>query len=608
MVKKVSKNKTEKASSGSSSSKGSHAGKHLSPLARAYLKVVKASKQTQEVQTSMSPLLYREMMAGLNTEIKYEMKEADGTMTHGGLFRQSKPYFFADNVKLVYNTELRKLKKKIQPIQTDLTNLKYIAMSGIVKNEIDPVTNLFSPDYLGRKMHPASVALSRDRVLTGIETLSKADIDNVLTHRFLSLACNDKEEEVENYTVLERAIKEYFDALKLFDTEPTSPVNSPSENTSNQDKLRDAIKNCVKLISGITTVNSPFRHKSTSHDKINTSDYVISICCTSHEYETEKNTYGLMVHKKIIFASVKNPSDPQGIISHTPVCEELVIQYRKPENTGIKSSPALVNDSSCLVISYVLASTQTPNNPVSLHLFGENALKVVFPGDNDLFIQDNTKLCARMAGALCKNLLDIHSSNEGKRKASCEYWGSIFDEKNYTQSQLNELKDLRKLLSESLILRAEVPEQPEKRVVDVSEVNVDIDDGNSGEHGGGRKVIPRANVTLPRQNITDAELVTKSFVMRQDVRSLMKVDRGQHCSIRKWISSQSFSLLALSPQAGKNYVFLMNNFGKPIATERGSSIAFGSRAEDMLVHDTENQHPYSMFDLEQELGLIDLIK
>ena len=97
MVKKVAKNKKEKAAAPGNSSSKSPTWKHLSPLARAYLKVVKASKQTQEVQTSMSPLLYREMMAGLNTEIKNGDNE--------GLFKDSAPFFFANNVKLVYDTE-----------------------------------------------------------------------------------------------------------------------------------------------------------------------------------------------------------------------------------------------------------------------------------------------------------------------------------------------------------------------------------------------------------------------------------------------------------------------------------------------------------------------
>ena len=126
MVKKVAKNKKEKAAAPGNSSK-SPTWKHLSPLARAYLKVVKASKQTQEVQTSMSPLLYREMMAGLNTEIKNGDNE--------GLFKDSAPFFFANNVKLVYDTELRKLKKKIEHKDTNLDNLKYIASSGIVRND-----------------------------------------------------------------------------------------------------------------------------------------------------------------------------------------------------------------------------------------------------------------------------------------------------------------------------------------------------------------------------------------------------------------------------------------------------------------------------------------
>jgi hypothetical protein len=115
--------------------------------------------------------------------------------------------------------------------------------------------------------------------------------------------------------------------------------------------------------------------------------------------------------------------------------------------------------------------------------------------------------------------------------------------------------------------------------------------------------IPQTKTT-----ITPADIVAKSYVMRQDVRSLMKVDRGQHCSIRKWISTQSFSLLSLSPQAGRNYVFIVNHLGSNNKPGAGGVLSAGekfmTRMEDM---DTaENMHLYSMFDLEKELGLIDL--
>ena len=53
----------------------------------------------------MSPLMYREMMAGLNAEIK-----EDGIHS---IFKDSTPYFFGNNLNLVYDTEMRKLKKKI---------------------------------------------------------------------------------------------------------------------------------------------------------------------------------------------------------------------------------------------------------------------------------------------------------------------------------------------------------------------------------------------------------------------------------------------------------------------------------------------------------------
>jgi hypothetical protein len=49
----------------------------------------------------------------------------------------------------------------------------------------------------------------------------------------------------------------------------------------------------------------------------------------------------------------------------------------------------------------------------------------------------------------------------------------------------------------------------------------------------------------------------KSFVIRQNVRSLVKAENGNFCNIKKWTSAQTFSILAMSPQQGKNYVFVL---------------------------------------------------
>ena len=88
----------------------------------------------------------------------------------------------------------------------------------------------------------------------------------------------------------------------------------------------------------------------------------------------------------------------------------------------------------------------------------------------------------------------------------------------------------------------------------------------------------------------------------------MKVDKGQHCNIRKWISTQSFSLLALSPQAGKNYVFIVNHLGSTPATA-GQIHPFILKAKGMeeeLNETADGMNFYSMFDLEQELRQIHL--
>ena len=751
--------------------------KHLSPLARAYLKVVRASKQTQELQTSMSPLLYREMMAGLNAEINADKKGGVGSVFNG-----SAPYFFANNVKLLYDAETRKLKKKVENPGFAVGELGYIATVGVVGNEIDPVTKLYSPDLLGRKMHPEIIARHEVKSIAGINEIINADIENALNHRFLSLVCKDaknkKRGDAEN--VLAHAIDKYFemlgrfntqgergggdthvsdrvlqdlirlkqkcdsddagiqaaetsiigdyhayltdsindigDALQLISThdmvaadgsgtidpriytEAMSTIRSisdkvrenagvlskknlqlkqdiesstigkshmdnllghlmPSPSETAPSKYRsDVVDNCVKLITGITDVKSPFRHKSTSHDKINTSDYVISICCTNHEYESDICDFGLSINKKIIFASVKDPNNPQIFTTHIPVCEEFMIQFRKPEEKGTKCSPTLVNDTSCLVISYSMNSTKTGKYPTAMHLFGENALSVAFSDGNHHFIQDKTKLCARMAGALCKKLLDIHSSDDARRTKGCVYWGSIFDNDKYT-GQDSVSKSLISLLTGTLRLQfedksadelaryGEINKQIKLNNADIAKLESLIEDEDPklypleiADHRKEIAKLEKTNKALEAEKSVDAatqavhtletkksnpvtravhppeELVTKSFVMRQDVRSLMKVDRGQHCSIRKWISTQSFSLLSLSPQAGRNYVFIVNHLGDNTldATSEGTANVFRTRMEDMegSLNDNDNNannmHLYSMFDLEKELGLIDL--
>jgi hypothetical protein len=546
--------------------------------------------------------MYREMMAGLNAEIK-----EDGIHS---IFKESTPYFFGNNLNLVYDTEMRKLKKKIDNHDIGVGALNYKAVSGVVKNEKDPVTNLYSPDLLGRKMHPTIIKSIARSDIPGIDEIKGADIDNTSTHRFLSLACNDAGDHV-----LKPAFDAYFKALGVLGT------------SDDAGQRTEMVEHCVELIKGITKVKSPFRHESTSYDKINTSDYVLGICCTSHEYESTNNTFGLSVNKKIIFASVKNSN----VASHIPVCEELMIQFRKPDNGGTKFSPTLVSDSSCLVISYAISSNIGVGNATNMHLFGESALTVAFADNNGLFIQDKTKLCARMAGALCKKLLDIHSSDDVKRNAGCEYWGRIFNTEKYSgQSKkldlivnlLSETQKQRKLGSE---LIADIDQEIKTNQDAIDRVKMrygqvtNPSDAQTQQYDEQIEVFNAIKKRLGTEKLESeaakpestkaipAQLITKSFVMRQDVRSLMKVDKGQHCNIRKWISTQSFSLLALSPQAGKNYVFIVNHLGStPTTGQIHPYILRAKRMEEELNETAYGMNFYSMFDLEQELRQINL--
>jgi hypothetical protein len=205
---------------------------------------------------------------------------------------------------------------------------------------------------------------------------------------------------------------------------------------TDKDELSAIADILVKHVKGITEKESSLKHKSTSHDKINTADYVISVCCTSHEFVSEKNTYGFNIHKKIVFATSKfntKSSTPLNI----PICEELVIQYMKPDSKGLKYSPTLTNDSSCLVISYMIDATKEGSvHDHTFHFFGENAFSLVFSkthGVNSYLVHDIAKSCIRLAGALCKKMIDIHNSNDEERKKGFDFWGKIFDQDKYTQ-------------------------------------------------------------------------------------------------------------------------------------------------------------------------------
>jgi hypothetical protein len=100
-----------------------------------------------------------------------------------------------------------------------------------------------------------------------------------------------------------------------------------------------------------------------------------------------------------------------------------------------------------------------------------------------------------------------------------------------------------------------------------------------------------------------ALLVTRSYIMRQDVRSLIKVEKGSFCNVRKLIATPSFALLSLSPSPGKNYVFILNFFQGEKKYNRNKiigNIQFAMRSKYV------QPSSYSAFDLEHELSLIDI--
>ena len=106
------KNQFKRSGGNKGPSKNNKSAKKVSPLAQAYLNMVNASNQAQEIQSALAPAVYKEMMIGLNSE-----KKSDFLSTH------TIPYFFANNVDAVYSTEMRKLEKHATVFDIDTSTI-----------------------------------------------------------------------------------------------------------------------------------------------------------------------------------------------------------------------------------------------------------------------------------------------------------------------------------------------------------------------------------------------------------------------------------------------------------------------------------------------------
>ena len=125
----------------------------------------------------------------------------------------------------------------------------------------------------------------------------------------------------------------------------------------------------------------------------------------------------------------------------------------------------------------------------------------------------------------------------------------------------------------------------------------------------------RAVVNGAPGETTAKHISLTSFVIRQNVRSLIQVQNGEPCHTGHCESSQSFSIVTLNPRNGKNYVFIVTHFSGVGGEEKlnlldaGKVQFFSQMSEPTKTSKLDIEHELktmiqSDFDLEHELSLI----
>jgi hypothetical protein len=362
------------------------------PVTAAMVKVIRVSKRAKELQSTMTPVVLREMAYGLDP--------------NNDMFDDPSPSFLAGQLGLTHKAEKRKLKKI--SVDHKVETLPYDLHCSIIPNELDRTSGLYFPDLLGRKMH-TSKGVKREHVIfrcdndmkdnyttgnkqtykaTGIKAVVDADISNEHTHKFLSLILKKDE------------LFKRFIAKSLTTDE-------------------------VEVLLTLDKQQCLFRHETMPTDTIPTADYTIHICSTKHYYTAVNYAYGFEVYKKIVFATVRGDGQ------HIPICEEIVIQHKSKDDTSRADTPTLVNDKECIVISCSIGTKVDKYNKAYFHFFGENAFTV---GYNDVTTQiptDKTKICARFAGSMLKKMNNINSADIKKVADSVDFFKDMFDFKKY---------------------------------------------------------------------------------------------------------------------------------------------------------------------------------
>jgi hypothetical protein len=506
----------------------------------------------------------------------------------GSILEKGQPYLFAGIPELAYVNELRKKERGTGVQAGSPTTLTYNRRYGMIENQKDPSTNLFSVDQSGIKQHVESTDGTRSSKQediavvkssdTGAHKILKASIDNRQTHRYISIICHD---EVHIHTACEFYVRHEFKHW------------THDEKDGVVEQVTARVKQIVNQTVG--TFSEPFIHQSVGYDVIDTADYRIHYCATEHAYTSNNDSYGLKIFKKVILASSKHSKETLNI----PVCEELIIQIQTYDTSGIKDVPVLVNSEKSLVISLSLKSTDAANYPSkNLHFFGDNAFTIALHSQGDKIIetQDRNKLCAQMAGSLCKGLLEIHSTDDSKRTKILKKLEQLFYSSVYQNDpHIHKLRLL--LLRASAENTRDQPDAELQGLISREERALKI----SNNPNSTSETVENLSELQEQERKDKSYCAMKSFVIRQNVRSLVKAENGNFCNIKKWTSAQTFSILAMSPQQGKNYVFVLVHGlfgGKPTVNrnvETDMSRSLSAKAVDDILPE---------FDLERELRSI----
>ena len=636
-----------------SQGKRQSATKHLYPLTRAFVDLVKSRKQIRSLQSSISHFIHKEMEIGGGTK--------------QNMYNASRPCFFANNADLTYDIEQKKIKKILVQAPPSKTMPRYSYRGGDVENELDERTKTYHVDYEGRAKHPLHVDIdmypSDGRHFENFNLIQESDVDNRLTHRFLSLICHDQ----------------------VFILKHLNSYLSSSNRKADAQQISKLIMAVTAQTNASQLPSGPFQHNSISHNIIPTADYDIHICTTSHEFTCAHDCFGLNIQKKIIMARYKNAGKSMNI----PICEELIIQLKEPNTTGVKDSRCLTNSKRCLVLSVSIISAterltdgsdQETHPGSSLHFFGDNALTICLNKETSSMLQDRTRLCARLAGKFCRCILDIHSHDKDTRDKCSKYFDVMFSDHaaylgrfeglrsnnkqpakaakddqalalleqgletlkgdiNDKNQSMMAILDRRTALAEAKSALAEAKSETGDSIVPPTDTFPSIQEKFENESDESLaameesllleidrlKIKQKADIIMIENkravvNGAPGETTAKhisltSFVIRQNVRSLIQVQNGEPCHTGHCESSQSFSIVTLNPRNGKNYVFIVTHFSgdkrdkKLNLLEAGPVQFFSQMSEPTKTSKLDIEHELktmiqSDFDLEHELSLI----